>query len=312
MKVLVTGANGFVGHALCARLNKNGVLVVPSVRRACGMLGEYAVADIHSETSWAYALKGCQAVIHLAARVHVMKDKSLDPLAAFRRVNVEGAANLARQAATAGVHRFVYLSSIKVNGEFTEVAHQFAADDPPAPDDPYGASKHEAEQLLRQIAAETGMEVVIIRSPLVYGPGVKANFESMMRWLARGVPLPLAAVTQNRRSLVALDNLVDLIVTCLHHPAAANQTFLVSDGEDLSTAQLLKRMGAAMGRPARLFYVPPALLKLSASMLNRPGIYQRLCGSLQLDITKTQQLLGWTPPMSVDDGLRRAAEGFRS
>ena len=159
MKVLVTGANGFVGHALCARLNKNGVLVVPGVRRACGMLGEYAVADIHGETSWTYALKGCQAVIHLAARVHVMKDKSPDPLAAFRRVNVKGTANLARQAARAGVHRFVYLSSIKVNGEFTEAAHQFAADDPPAPDDPYGVSKHEAEQLLLQIAAETGMEV---------------------------------------------------------------------------------------------------------------------------------------------------------
>ena len=186
----------------------------------------------------------------------------------------------------------------------------FTADDVPAPEDPYGVSKHEAEELLRKIAIETGMEVVIIRPPLVYGPGVKANFESMMRWLARGVPLPLAAVTQNRRSLVALDNLVDLIVTCLNHPAAANQTFLVSDGEDLSTAQLLKRMGAAMGHPARLFYVPPALLKLGATVLNKPGIYQRLCGSLQLDIAKTRQLLGWTPPVSVDEGLRRAAEGF--
>ncbi len=166
--------------------------------------------------------------------------------------------------------------------------------------------------MLRQIAAETGMEVVIIRPPLVYGPGVKANFESMMRWLARGVPLPLAAVTNNRRSLVALDNLVGLIVTCLNHPAAANQTFLVSDGEDLSTAQLLKRMGAAIGQPARLFYLPPTLLKLGANVLNRPGIYQRLCGSLQLDIAKTRQLLWWTPTVSVDEGLRRAAEGFRS
>ncbi len=166
--------------------------------------------------------------------------------------------------------------------------------------------------MLRQIAAETGMEVVIIRPPLVYGPGVKANFESMMRWLARGVPLPLAAVTNNRRSLVALDNLVGLIVTCLNHPAAANQTFLVSDGEDLSTAQLLKRMGTAIEQPARLFYLPPTLLKLGANVLNRPGIYQRLCGSLQLDIAKTRQLLWWTPTVSVDEGLRRAAEGFRS
>jgi nucleoside-diphosphate-sugar epimerase len=239
-----------------------------------------------------------------------MKDTSTDPLTEFCKVNVAGTANLARQAAKAGVKRFVFLSSIKVNGEFTEAGQPFTADDVPALEDPYGLSKHEAEQLLRQIAAETGMEVVIIRPPLVYGPGVKANFESMMRWLARGVPLPLAAVTNNRRSLVALDNLVDLIVTCLNHSAAANQTFLVSDGEDLSTAQLLKRMGAALGHPARLFYVPPALLKLGATVLNKPGIYQRLCGSLQLDIAKTRQLLGWSPPVSVDEGLRRAAEGF--
>jgi nucleoside-diphosphate-sugar epimerase len=250
-------------------------------------------------------------LVHLAARVHVMQDAFADPLTEFRKVNVAGTENLARQAAKAGVKRFVFLSSIKVNGEFTEAGQPFTADDVPAPEDPYGISKHEAERLLLQIAAETGMEVVIIRPPLVYGPCVKANFESMMRWLARGVPLPLAAVTQNRRSLLALDNLVDLIVTCLHHPAAANQTFLVSDGEDLSTAQLLKRMGSAMGRPARLFHMPPALMKLGATLLNKRAIYQRLCGSLQLDIAKTRQLLGWTPPVSVDQGLRRAAEGFR-
>jgi nucleoside-diphosphate-sugar epimerase len=269
------------------------------------------MGSLSSETDWTVALANVDQVVHLAARVHVMNDKSTDPFAEFRQVNVDGTAKLARQAAAAGVRRFVYLSSIKVNGEFTQEGRPFTADDAPAPEDPYGVSKHEAEQALRQIAADRGMEVVIIRPPLVYGPGVKANFESMMRWLARGVPLPLAAVTQNRRSLVALDNLVDLIVTCLNHPAAANQTFLVSDGEDLSTAQLLKRMGAAMGQPARLFYLPPTLLKLGASMLRRPGIYQRLCGSLQLDIAKTRQLLGWTPPVSVDEGLRRAAEGFR-
>jgi nucleoside-diphosphate-sugar epimerase len=241
-----------------------------------------------------------------------MNDKSPDPLAEFRRVNVEGTANFARQAAAAGVKRFVFLSSIKVNGEFTEAGQPFTADDVPSPEDPYGVSKHEAEQLLRQITYETGMEVVIIRPPLVYGPGVKANFESLMRWLARGVPLPLAAVTENRRSLLAVDNLVDLIVTGLNHPAAANQTFLVGDDEDLSTAELLKRMSAAMGRPARLFYMPPALLKLGATSLNKSGIYQRLCSSLQLDITKTRQLLGWTPPLSVDEGLRRAAAGFHT
>ena len=313
MATLVTGVNGFVGSALCARLRRDGVSVRGAVRALSSKLDGsevFAIGSLSSDTDWTEALKNVEQVVHLAARVHVMNDKCSDPLAEFRRVNVEGTVALARQGAVAGVRRFVFLSSVKVNGEFTEAGQPFTADDVPAPEDPYGVSKHEAEQLLRQIAAETGMEVVIIRPPLVYGPGVKANFESMMRWLARGVPLPLAAVTQNRRSLVALDNLVDLIVTCLHHPAAANQTFLVSDGEDLSTAQLLKRMGAAMGHPERLFYVPPALLKLGATVLNKPGIYQRLCGSLQLDIAKTRQLLGWTPPVSVDEGLRRAAEGF--
>ena len=315
MTVLVTGASGFVGSALCARLLRDGGSVRAAVRSLNSQPGgaeAFAIRSLSSETDWTPALRNVEQVVHLAARVHVMNDKSPDPLAEFRRVNVEGTVALARQAAIAGVRRFVFLSSVKVNGEFTEAGHLFTEDDAPAPEDSYAVSKYEAEQLLRQIAAETGMEVVIIRPPLVYGPGVKANFESMMRCLARGVPLPLAAVTNNRRSLVALDNLVGLIVTCLNHPAAANQTFLVSDGKDLSTAQLLKRMGAAIGQPARLFYLPPTLLKLGASVLNRPGIYQRLCGSLQLDIAKTRQLLGWTPPVSVDEGLRRAAEGFRS
>lgn len=315
MTTLLTGANGFVGSALRARLRKDGAPVRGVVRssnaRPDGTEG-VTIGGLASDTDWSEALKNVEQVVHLAARVHVMNDKSSDPLAEFRRVNVEGTGRLARQGAAKGVKRFVFLSSIKVNGEFTEVDRPFIADDVPAPEDPYGVSKHEAEQLLRQISAETGMEVVIIRPPLVYGPGVKANFGSMMRWLARGVPLPLAAVSKNRRSLVAVDNLVDLIMTCLNHPAAANQTFLVSDGEDLSTADLLKRMGMALGRPARLFYMPPALLKLGATALNKPGIYQRLCESLQLDITKTRQLLCWIPPVPVDEGLRRAADGFRA
>jgi len=309
VKVLITGGTGFVGQLLARTIQAQGHNVVRAVRQA--QPDSVLISTVDGSTSWHEALQGCDSVVHLAARVHVMNDKSTDPVREFRRVNVEGTAHLARQATAAGVRRLVFLSSVKVNGEATQEGRPFTADDAPAPEDPYGMSKHEAEQALRQIAADRGMEVVIIRPPLVYGPGVKANFESMMRWLARGVPLPLAAVTQNRRSLVALDNLVDLIVTCLNHPAAANQTFLASDGEDLSTAELLKRMSAAMGKPARLFYVPQALLKLATRLSNKLGTYQRLCGSLQVDITKTRQLLGWTPPVSVDEGLRRAAEGFR-
>jgi UDP-glucose 4-epimerase len=310
MKVLITGASGFVGQLLARTMQAQCHDVVRAVRQA--QPDSVLIANVDGNTSWLEALQGCDSVAHLAARVHVMDDKSADPLTEFRRVNVEGTARLARQAAAAGVRRFVFLSSVKVNGEATREGHPFAANDMPAPEDPYGVSKHEAEVVLRQIADETGMEVVIIRPPLVYGPGVKANFASMMRWLSRGVPLPLAAVTHNRRSLVALDNLVDLIVTCLAHPAAANQTFLVSDGEDLSTAELLRRMGLALGHPARLFAVPVPLLKVGADLLHKPGIYQRLCGSLQLDISKTRELLGWTPPLSVDEGLRQAAKGFRS
>jgi nucleoside-diphosphate-sugar epimerase len=216
---------------------------------------------------------------------------------------------LARQAAAAGVRRFVFVSSIKVNGEATQPGHPFTAGDAPAPLDPYGISKMEAEQGLRQIAAETGIEVVIIRPPLVYGPGVKANFAAMMRWLRRGVPLPLGAI-DNQRSLVALDNLADLIITCITHPAAANQTFLVSDGQDVSTSELLRRMGRAMGRPARLLPVPAGLLELGAALVGRRDMAQRLCGCLQVDIEKTRQLLGWSPPLTLDQGLTKAAQGL--
>lgn len=261
--ILVTGATGFVGGALIRRLasESRSSDVVVAVRQLEISWPEgvrsFQVGELSISTDWGFPLTGVTSVVHCAARVHVMTDKSTDPLAEFRRVNVEGSTNLARQAAAAGVKRFIYLSSVKVNGDFTKAGQPFTADDVPSPEDPYGVSKYEAEQLLKQIAIETGMELVIIRPPLVYGPGVKANFESMMRWVARGVPLPLAAVNENRRSLVALDNLVDLIVTCLNHPSAANQTFLVSDGEDLSTADLLKRVSGALGHPARLFSMPP-------------------------------------------------------
>lgn len=307
-----------MGSALVRRLSieRKSNDIVAAIRRRDVFLPDgvsaVQVGELSPITDWSEALQRVRTVVHCAARVHVMEEKSSNPLAAFRQMNVEGTANLARQAEAAGARRFIFLSSIKVNGEFTAEGRPFTADDVPAPQDPYGISKLEAEQLLRKIAAETGMEVVIIRPPLVYGSGVKANFESLMRCLTRGVPLPLAAATENRRSLVALENLVDLIVTCLEHPAAANQTLLVSDGEDLSTADLLKRLGAVLGHPARLFYLPPPLLRLGATVVRKPGIYQRLYGSLQLDIAKTHQLLNWAPPISVDEGLRSTAAGFHS
>ena len=305
MRVLVTGANGFIGRALYVKLERAGHHAVPCVRRASGMPGEKLVGELNGETCWSDALHGCETVVHLAARVHVLRERSSNPLAKFRAVNVDGSANLARRAAAAGVKRFVYLSTAKVHGESTEIDKPFSADDPPAPTDPYSISKWEAEQALWKIAQETGMELVIIRPPLVYGPGVKANFLAIVTSLRRGIPMPFASVTSNRRSLVDLDNLVDLIATCLVHPKAVNQTFLVCDGEDLSTADLLFRLNNAMGRPALLFHVPVAILKLGAIIVNRPDLYQRLCSSLCLDISKTNRLLDWKPPITVDEGLRR-------
>ncbi len=313
--ILVTGATGFVGKALVQRLlaDDPSRCVVVAVRRDDQRWTERVLprvtGDLEPSIDWSTALADVSAIVHCAARVHVMDDTAANPLEVFRCVNVQSTLNLARQAAAAGVQRFVFVSSIKVNGEATELDQPFTADDESAPLDPYGVSKMEAEQGLRDIAAQTGMEVVIIRPPLVYGPGVKANFQTMMRWLARGVPLPLGAI-HNRRSMVALGNLVDLIVTCIDHPAAANQTFLVSDGEDLSTTQLLQRLGRALGKPAWLVPVPAMLLKAGAALVGKPAIAQRLCGSLQVDISKTQQLLGWVPPLSVDEGLKRAAEGY--
>lgn len=308
--ILLTGASGFVGRAVLASLIQSRFVRV-ALRRpdAAGIPEGVDVfeASLSPDQDWIKALSGVSSVIHCAARVHVMNEEATDPLAEFRRVNVDGTLRLARQAAEAGVKRFVFVSSIKVNGELSQPGQPFTADQIPAPGDPYGISKCEAEAGLRALSEETVMEVVVIRPPLVYGPGVKANFLAMMRWLQRGVPLPLGDVTENRRSLVFLDNLADLIVTCVDHPAAANQTFLVSDDEDLSTAALLRRMAKALGRPARLIPVPVGLITLGAKLIGRSGIAQRLCGSLQLDIGKTKALLDWMPPISVDEGLRRTA-----
>jgi nucleoside-diphosphate-sugar epimerase len=313
MRILLAGASGFVGSGLVTRLLQRHDEVTAAVRKRKVDLDprvtQSLVHGLSAEQDWQSLLKGQYLVIQLAARVHVMDEKSSDPLAEFRQVNVEGTLNLARQAAAAGVTRFIFVSSIKVNGEGTAPGTTYKADDVPAPVDPYGISKLEAELGLQALAAATGMEVVIIRPVLVYGPGVKANFLSMMRWLNKGVPLPFGAI-YNKRSLVALDNLVDLIVTCIDHPAAANQAFLVSDGEDLSTTELLSKMAAALGKPARLLPLPSRLLEVGAAMLGKQAQARRLCGSLQVDISKTRELLGWSPPVSVDQALRKTAEHF--
>lgn len=315
MRVLLTGSTGFVGRGLLKKMVSDGywdlVTAVRSQSVSCAykQVESLTVAELGADTDWRKALKGVDAVIHCAARAHVIHENVANPLAAFRKVNVEGTMSLARQAARAGVRRFIFISTIKVNGEGTLLGVPYVSDTPPAPMDPYGVSKMEAEMGLRALAAETGMEVVIIRPALVYGPGVKANFLSMMRILNKGIPLPLGAI-YNRRSLVALDNLVDLILICIDHPDAANQTFLVSDGDDLSTTELLRRMAMALGRPARLLPVPSWMLERGAAMLGKKALSQRLCGSLQVDIGKTREVLGWTPPVSVDLALEATAKHF--
>lgn len=306
-RILVTGASGFVGRQLITRLvDQPAVEVRGAVRakRENNQSALIAVGEIDGDTDWSEALKGQRVIVHTAARAHIMDDSAADPLTEFRRVNVAGTLNFARQAVAAGIRRFVFISSIKVNGEQTVAGAYFTADDAPAPEVPYGISKMEAEQGLLQIARETAMEVVIIRPPLVYGPGVKGNFASIIKLVEKGLPLPLGAI-HNRRSLVSLDNLVDLIITCIDHPAAGNQVFLAGDGEDLSTSELLRRVGIAMGKPARLLPVPAALLQFGATVLGKKAMAQRLLGSLQVDISKTRRMLDWEPPVSVDEGLRR-------
>ena len=306
-RVLVTGASGFVGRAVVARLAEEGSgrMPVAGVRRAAGAFREACALGPLEEFGAGVALpEGLDTVVHLAGRAHVLDEPEADPLEAFRRVNVEGTLNLARRAADSGVRRFLFVSSVGVNGNVS--GRPFTERDAPAPQEPYAVSKYEAEQGLWKLAAETGMEVVVVRPPLVYGPGAPGNFGRLLRWVQRGVPVPLGAVTRNRRSLVALDNLVDLLVTCLDHPAAAGEMFLVADGEDVSTAGLLRRVGDALGRPARLVPVPPGLLRAGARAVGRGEMARRLLDSLQVDISDTRETLGWEPPVSVDEGLRRA------
>lgn len=313
--ILLTGATGFVGGAILRQIiREKKYAVVAALRESSPSLAEEVrtvrFSTLDGTTSWEGCFSDTSVVIHSAARVHVMSDTENDPLSAFRKVNVEGTLSLARQAFASGVRRFIFISSIKVNGEGTVPPHAYEADGILSPSDPYGISKMEAEIALRELAAEMGREVVIIRPVLVYGPGVKANFLSMMRWLDKGVPLPFGAI-HNSRSLVSIDNLVDLVLTCVDHPAAANQTFLVSDGEDLSTTELLRKMSQVLNSPIRLIPVPAWILKTGACLIGKRALSQRLCGSLQVDISKTRCLLGWTPPVSVDDALKATALHFQ-
>lgn len=312
--VAVTGATGFVGRALVQRLVD---LEVPRVRVAVrqaahgldARLEVVTVDSLSADNRWHEFVAGIDVVVHCAARVHVLDESAGDPQAEYFQANVAATLNLAEQAAAAGVRRFIFISSIKVNGERSLPGAPFKACDVARPEDPYGMSKQVAEEQLRELSARTGMEVVIVRPVLVYGPGVKANFLNMMRWLDKGIPLPLGAIN-NLRSLVALGNLVDLLVTCLEHPNAANQTLLVSDAHDLSTTELLRRVGKALGKPARLLPVPMWLLGTLATLLGKRAFSQRLCGSLQVDIDKTRTLLGWQPPISIDQALKETANHY--
>lgn len=306
--MLVTGASGFVGAAVLRRLHEDGMLATGAVRRACTIAACRPGPSLSAEADWRPLLAGHDVVVHAAARVHVMRERDPAPRAAYLRTNTEGTLALARQAAAAGVKRFVFISTVKVLGERT--TRPFSADSPPAPCDPYAESKLEAEKAVARIGLATGMEWVIIRPPLVYGPGVRGNFATMVRWLRSGMPLPLGAIEHNRRALVALDTLTDLIATCVTHPAAANRSFLVSDGEDLSTTALLQRLAAALGVRARLVPVPVGVLRAVAGAVGKGATMARLCDSLQVDIGQTTRVLGWRPPIDVDEGLRRCATAW--
>jgi len=312
----VSGANGFVGLKLCQKLLEEGWYVRGAVRSSAAAVKlpkgtEVIKVDaIGPHTGWAGKLDGIDTVIHLAARVHVMKETTDDPISEFRYVNTAGTEHLAWAAAKAGVRRLAYVSSIKVNGERTMGA-PFTEDDEPAPEDPYAQSKWEAEQALQRISAETGLQTVVVRSPLVYGPGVKGNFLRLMQWVEKGIPLPLSVV-RNRRSLIALDNLVDVLVECIESPQAAGQTFLVADGEDLSTSELIRSIGKALGRRVRLFPFPSLLLRLGVKLLGMEDVTSRLLDSLVVDTSKVKKLLNWDPPVSVWDGLQQTARWYLS
>jgi nucleoside-diphosphate-sugar epimerase len=307
-KVLITGASGFIGSRLLTHLERRSEFQVVGLCRRMPTRGIscklHAVGDL-GQADLLRLLEGVDVLIHTAARAHIMKDKVPNRLAEYRRFNVENTLHLARQAASAGVRRFIFISSIGVNGNLN--IRPFTANDQPDPAEPYALTKLEAEEGLWQAHRETGIELVIIRPPLVYGPSAPGNFGSLVRWVEKGIPLPLGAI-HNKRSLVGIDNLVDLVIRCIDYPAAANQVFLAGDGEDLSTTELLRGVAKAMGKPARLFPVPAGMLQFGATLLGKRAMAQRLLGSLQVDISKTCEVLDWKPPYTVQEGLRRCFE----
>ncbi len=314
--MLVTGATGFVGKAVCFEAHKSGYKLIAAVREYSqvfsGKIEQFKITDLAYSVAWENALQGIDVVVHSAARVHIMNDLSANPLEVFRRINTDATLNFAKQAAAAGVKRFVFLSSIKVNGEVTDLERPFTPDDDSIPTDPYGLSKYEAEQGLLTLAKKTEMEVVIIRAPLVYGPGVKANFAVMIQWINKGVPLPFGAV-HNKRSLVALDNLVSFILYCADYtktPLAANQVFLISDGEDVSTTELLQKVAQAFGKRTWLLPVPVSLMILLAKLLGKQSATGRLFGSLQVDSVKARELLDWKPVITMDEQLKKIADTY--
>ncbi|MGL4925383.1 MAG: UDP-glucose 4-epimerase family protein [Plesiomonas shigelloides] len=311
MSIAVTGGTGFVGTVLVNKLKQRNVRLIQ--RRKVELISSIHSCHLHeisSSTQFGDCLKSCDVVIHSAALVHVMTDSVSKPLEAYREVNTLGTANLARQAALSGVKRFIFISSIKVNGEKTCTNNQFTSADEHAPEDDYGLSKSKAEQHLFDIGKKTGMEIVVIRPTLVYGPGVKANFSSLMNLVSKGIPLPFGCITKNKRSLVSVDNLVDLIVTCIDHPKAANQVFLVSDDRDVSTSEMVREMAIALGKTTWQLPVPIWCYKLIGKLFNKSDIVDRLIGSLQVDISHTKNTLGWKPPQTLQDGFKQTAQAF--
>jgi len=307
--ILLTGASGFLGSAVLERIkDKNPILIG---RNNNLKETNFFFKELTNDELYDDCLNGVEIIIHCAARAHIMNDKYSDPLAEYRKVNVYGTENLARQAAAAGIKRFVFISSVKVSGESTTVKRPYSESMKPVPEDAYGQSKYEAEEVLKQVSADTGMDVVIIRPPLVYGAGVKANFRSLLKLSSLSIPLPFGAV-HNKRSMVYVENLVDFIIRCIDHPNAANQTFLISDGEDLSLKSLITYIRKAMGRSAWLLPVPVSMFKLVGKLRGKSGVVDRLVGDLQVDSSKARELLDWTPPYTVEQGIAATVLDFNN